>query len=130
MRKQIIPDWPSAKRVRIAQAVRAGDFIYTSGQVAYDHDGNIVGKGDMKAQAKQTFANIRDVLALAGATMDDVVKITAFVVDMSKYGEYSAARTEAFPGNLPASSTVSTPRLVNPDLLVEVEAVAYRPVRS
>jgi enamine deaminase RidA (YjgF/YER057c/UK114 family) len=127
MRRQIVPDWPSAKRVRIAQAVRAGDFIYTSGQVAYDRDGNVVGKGDMKAQARQTFANIRDLLALEGATMDDVVKITAFVVDMSRYAAYSEARAEAFPGNVPASSTVSTPRLVNPDLLVEVEAVAYRP---
>ena len=127
MRRQIVPDWPSAKRVWIAQAVRAGDFIYTSGQVAYDRDGNVVGKGDMKAQARQTFANIRDLLALEGATMDDVVKITAFVVDMSRYAAYSEARAEAFPGNVPASSTVSTPRLVNPDLLVEVEAVAYRP---
>ena len=127
-RKQIVPDWPSAGRARIAQAVRAGDFVYTSGQVAYDRNGNVVGKGDMKAQARQTFANIRELLALAGASMDDVVKITAFVVDMSKYADYSAARAEAFPGNVPASSTVSTPRLVNPDLLVEVEAVAYKPV--
>ena len=127
-RKQITPDWPSAGRARIAQAVRAGDFVYTSGQVAYDRNGNVVGKGDMKAQARQTFANIRELLALAGASMDDVVKITAFVVDMSKYADYSAARAEAFPGNVPASSTVSTPRLVNPDLLVEVEAVAYKPV--
>ncbi len=126
-RKQITPDWPSAGRARIAQAVRAGDFVYTSGQVAYDRNGNVVGKGDMKAQARQTFANIRELLALAGASMDDVVKITAFVVDMSKYADYSAARAEAFPGNVPASSTVSTPRLVNPDLLVEVEAVAYKP---
>jgi enamine deaminase RidA (YjgF/YER057c/UK114 family) len=55
--------------------------------------------------------------------------VRAFVVDMSKYAEYSAARTEAFPGNVPASSTVTTPRLVNPDLLVEVEAVAYKPAR-
>ena len=127
-RKQITPDWPSAGRARIAQAVRAGDFVYTSGQVAYDRNGNVVGMGDMKAQARQTFANIRELLALAGASMDDVVKITAFVVDMSKYADYSAARAEAFSGNVPASSTVSTPRLVNPDLLVEVEAVAYKPV--
>jgi enamine deaminase RidA (YjgF/YER057c/UK114 family) len=46
-RKQITPDWPSAGRARIAQAVRAGDFVYTSGQVAYDRNGNVVGKGDM-----------------------------------------------------------------------------------
>jgi len=126
-RQNFRPDWPSARRVRISQAVRIGDLVYTSGQVAYDRDGNIVGRGDMSAQSRQVFANIRDVLALAGASMDDVFKITAFITDMSKYADYSAARSEAFPNDPPASSTVSTPRLVNPELLVEVEAIAYRP---
>lgn len=126
-RQNFRPDWPSARRVRISQAVRIGDLVYTSGQVAYDRDGNIVGRGDMSAESCQVFANIRDVLALAGASMDDVFKITAFITDMSKYADYSAARSEAFPNDPPASSTVSTPRLVNPELLVEVEAIAYRP---
>lgn len=126
-RQNINPDWPSARRIRIAQAVRVGDLIYTSGQVAYDHDGKLVGKGDMKAQSRQVFANIRDVLAVAGASMDDVFKITAFITDMGRYTDYSAARSEAFLNDPPASSTVSTPVLVNPDMLVEVEAIAYRP---
>ena len=98
--------------------------MYTSGQVALDPEGNLVGKDDMGAQARQVFENIRAVLAEAGGSMDDVVKITSFITDMSQYADFAAARTEAFPNDIPASSTVATPELVNPDLLVEVEAVA------
>lgn len=126
-RSQYAPQWDWIANFRISQAVRVGDFVYTSGQVAYDRHGNVVGKGDMKAQAKQTFENLREVLALAGATMDDVVKITAFITDMSKYGEYSEARAQSFARNIPASSTVAIHRLVNQDLMLEVEAVAHTP---
>ncbi len=70
------------------------------------------------------FENVRAVLGEAGASLDDVVKITAFITDMSRYADYAAARAEVFPNNIPASATVATPSLVNPDLLVEVEAVA------
>ncbi|MCZ6633376.1 MAG: RidA family protein [bacterium] len=123
-RIELNPDWPWAKNYRIAQGVQVGDTVYVSGQVGFDKEGNIVGGDDMKAQAKQTFENIRAVLAEAGATMDDVVKILAFITDMSRYADYAAARAEAFPNNIPASATVATPVLVNPGLLVEVEAVA------
>jgi reactive intermediate/imine deaminase len=101
-----------------------GNTVYVSGQVAFDPQGNLVGGDDMGAQARQIFVNIQAVLAEAGATMEDVVKITAFLTDMSRYAEYAAARTEAFPNNIPASATVATPTLVNSDLLVEVEAIA------
>lgn len=123
-RVELKPDWPWARNFRIAQGVKIGDEIYVSGQVALDRDGNVVGEGDMKAQTRQTFENMREVLAEAGATMDDVVKILAFITDMSQYADYAVARAEAFPGNLPASSSIATPVLVNPKLLVEVEAVA------
>lgn len=123
-RTELKPDWPWASNFSIAQGVKVGDEVFVSGQVALDRDGNVVGGDDMKAQTRQTFENIRTVLAEAGATMDDVVKILAFITDMSKYPDYAAARAEAFPGNLPASSSVATPGLVDPNLLVEVEAVA------
>ena len=123
-RVQLTPDWPWAQNVGIAQGVRVGDRVYVSGQVAFDREGEIVGAGDMAAQARQTFENIRAVLAETGAAMDDVVKITAYITDMSRYGAYAAARAEAFVGNLPASATIATPALVMPELLVEVEAVA------
>ena len=123
-RQQLSPDWPWAASHRIAQGVQVGDTVYTSGQIAMDPAGNLVGEGDLGGQARQVFANIRAILAEAGATMDDVVKITAFITDMSQYAAYSAACAEAFPNNVPASSTVSCPLLVSPELLVEVEAVA------
>jgi 2-iminobutanoate/2-iminopropanoate deaminase len=123
-RVQLIPDWPWAASAGIAQGVRSGDRIYVSGQVAFDRDGKLVGEGDMTAQTRQVFANIAAVLAEAGAGLNDVVKITAFITDMSQYRDYAAARAEAFPTVLPASATVTTPALVLPELLVEVEAIA------
>ena len=123
-RVQLTPDWPWTQNVGIAQGVRMGDRVYVSGQVAFDREGEIVGAGDMAAQARRTFENIRAVLAEAGAAMDDVVKITAYITDMSRYGEYATARAEAFAGNFPASATIATPALVMPELLVEVEAIA------
>ena len=123
-RIELNPDWPWAKGYRIAQGVRVGNTIYVSGQVGFDREGNIVGGDDMRAQSKQTFENIGEVLAEAGATIEDVVKITAYITDMDRYAEYAEARAEAFQKNLPASATVSTPVLVNTSLLVEVEAIA------
>lgn len=123
-RIELNPQWPWAGNYRIAQGVQVGNTVYVSGQVAFNPQGNIVGGDDMAAQAHQVFENIRAVLAEAGATLDDVVKITAFITDMSRYADYAAVRTAVFPNNIPASATVATPTLVNPDLLVEVDAVA------
>ncbi len=123
-RIEINPDWPWARDFRFNQGNRGGDTVYVSGQVGFDPDGNIVGGGDMAAQARQAFANIRTVLEMAGATMNDVVKITAFLTDLGLYAGYSAARAEAFPDKVPASTAVATPALVFPGQLVEVEAVA------
>ena len=97
-RTELKPDWPWASNFSIAQGVKVGDEVFVSGQVALDRDGNVVGAGDMKAQTRQTFENIRTVLAEAGATMDDVVKILAFITDMSKYPDYAAVRAEAVSG--------------------------------
>ncbi len=121
---EVNPEWPWTKTFRISQGMRVGNTVYLSGQIAFDPDGNVVGVDDMGAQARQVFKNMRTVLAEAGATMEDVVKLTAFITDFSRYPDYGAARAEAFPNNIPASSTVATPALVNPDLLVEVEAIA------
>jgi len=123
-RIELKPDWPRAEGQSFAQGVRVGDTVYVSGQTSVDADGNVLHKGDMKAQAQQTFRNIAAVLADAGATMADIVKITCFVTDIDLYPGYAEARAEAFPNNPPASATVSTPALVHPDMLVEIEAVA------
>ena len=85
-RKAHNPAWPWTKDFRISQAVQVGDTIYVSGQGPLDSEGDLVGTGDMAAQSRQVFANIRAVLAEAGATMDDVVKITSFITDTGRYG--------------------------------------------
>ena len=125
MKKEVLnPAWPRAGKSGFAMGMKVGDTIYVAGQVAQDPDGNTVGVGDMTAQARQVFANIAAVLAEAGATMADVVKITTYVTDMARYAEYSAVRAEVFPDARIASATVSSPRLVRPEYLVEVEATA------
>lgn len=126
MSRKIIldPGWPRARTAGFAMATRIGDTVYVAGQVAQDPDGKLVGAGDMAAQARQVFANIEAVLAVAGATMKDVVKITTYVTDMTKYADYSAVRAEVFPDAAVASATVAAPTLVREGFLIEVESIA------
>ena len=116
--------WTWADNLSHDLGVQVDDTIWVSGMVAFDPEGSIVGLGDMRIQADTVFANIAEVLALGGATLDDVVKITAWLTDMDQYSGYNDARAAAFSNRLPASATVPSPRLVRDDLLVEVEAVA------
>ena len=116
--------WTWADNLSHDLGVQVDDTIWVSGMVAFDPEGSIVGLGDMRIQADTVFANITEVLALGGATLDDVVKITAWLTDMDQYSGYNDARAAAFSNRLPASATVHSPRLVRDDLLVEVEAVA------
>ena len=116
--------WTWADNLSHDLGVQVDDTIWVSGMVAFDPEGSIVGVGDMRIQSDTVFANIAEVLALGGATLDDVVKITAWLTDMDQYSGYNDARAAAFSNRLPASATVHSPRLVRDDLLVEVEAVA------
>ncbi len=123
-RVELNPGWPWIEKIRVMPGVKVGDTIYTAGMAPCDADGNVVGPGDVAAQSRAVFANLRAVLAEGGATMDDVVKILVFLVDVKDFPAFSAARAEAFAGKVPASSVVGTPALAHPDLLVEVEAIA------
>ncbi|MFK4071498.1 RidA family protein [Streptomyces sp. NPDC029674] len=102
-----------------------GRFVAVSGQLALDEDGELVGEGDAAAQARQVFENLRRCLAAAGATFDDVVKLTYFVTDMAHMPAVRSAR-DAFldPERLPASSAVQVASLVRPEFLMEIEAFA------
>ena len=117
------PSWPWIEKFGFAAGILSGNIIHTCGLVAFDPDGRVVGDGDIVEQTRQVFANIKTVLALGGATMDDVVKITTYLPDMSLYKGFSQVRAEAFPDGVPASTAVSA-ALVRPELLVEIEAVA------
>ncbi|MCX5600449.1 RidA family protein [Streptomyces phaeochromogenes] len=105
-----------------------GRFVAVSGQLPLDEDGKLVGEGDPAAQARQVFENLRRCLASAGATFDDVVKLTFFVTDMAYMPAVRAARDEHIsPGRLPAASAVQVAALVSPDFLMEIEAFALLP---
>ncbi|CAL9642893.1 MULTISPECIES: RidA family protein [unclassified Streptomyces] len=102
-----------------------GRFVAVSGQLPLDEDGGVVGEGDAAAQARQVFENLRRCLASAGATFDDVVKLTFFVTDMAHMGAIRAARAEHIPDDrLPAASAVQVGALVRPEFLMEIEALA------
>ncbi|MFK4221761.1 RidA family protein [Streptomyces sp. NPDC019890] len=102
-----------------------GRFVAISGQCALDADGQVVGEGDPAAQARQVFENLRRCLTAAGASFDDVVKLTYFVTDVAHLPAVRAARDEVIDaGRLPASSAVQVTALFRPELLVEIEAFA------
>lgn len=105
-----------------------GRLVVLSGQVALDERGNTVGPGDPEAQARQVFENVRRCLAAAGATFDDVVKLTYFVTDIGHLPAVRAARDQYVDTRRPPASTaVQVAALFRPDLLLEVEALALVP---
>ena len=116
-------DPPGMRFAGMSQAVRCGDWITVSGQVALK-DGQVVGLGDAAAQARQCFANIETVLAEAGASLGDVVSLRCFLTDKSAYGGYAEVKNMLFKDKSPASTTVIISALLIPALLMEVEAVA------
>jgi reactive intermediate/imine deaminase len=121
-----VPGAPPPFRRYYSSAVRAtaGDILFVSGQVAWDDKGEVVCPGDGPGQARKVFENISTVLAAHGATLDDIVKITVFVTDLTWFDELSELRERLFSENGPASTIVQVSRLVQPELMIEVEAVA------
>jgi len=108
-------------------AVRAGDLLFVSGCVALDANGELVGEGDVVAQARQVFSNIGLCLAAAGASFADVVKVTIFLTDIADRARINPVREQFFGETRPASTLVEVSALVLPELLIEVEAVAVVP---
>jgi enamine deaminase RidA (YjgF/YER057c/UK114 family) len=101
-----------------------GKLVFVSGILSRNSRGEIVGKGDMRRQIQQVFANIQTALAAVGATMSDVVKRQTFTTDIDAYFEHIDARMEYCGDELSTSTTVEVRRLSHPDFLVEVEVIA------
>jgi reactive intermediate/imine deaminase len=107
-----------------AHAVRAGDLLFVSGIVPVDEEGNVVRADDVVEQARQVFRNIESILAAAGATFADVVKVTIFLTDVDDRPRINPVRQEVFGTTRPASTLVEVPRLAVPGAKIEVECVA------
>ncbi len=105
--------------------VTGGELLFVSGQLAKDANSQLVGKGDIAAQTRQVLENIKRVLDLAGATFADVVKVIVYIKDMSHFREIHDVRLQYFSADaLPASTMVEVSGFVDPDALIEIEAIA------
>ncbi|MBR1222221.1 RidA family protein [Bradyrhizobium sp. U87765 SZCCT0131] len=108
--------------------VRANRLVFIAGQTALDASGEIVGRGDIAAQAAQVFRNLEIALRAAGCTAADLVKLTVFLRDMTHLAAYREARNRFFatvtPPAAPAVTLVEVSRLYGPDFLIEIEAIA------
>lgn len=101
-----------------------GGLIYTAGQVAWNEEGDVIGIGDVTAQTRQTLSNVESVLREGGATLDDVLKCNVYLADIRYFQAMNDVFAEFFPNDPPARTTVQAP-LAEPEMLVEIEAVAY-----
>ncbi len=110
--------------VGYSRAVRVGNRIYVTGTTALGDDGEIVGAGNAYEQAKQCLQNIETALMRLGAGLEHVVRTRMFVTDISRWEEYGRAHGESFRDVMPATTMVEVSRLIDPRMLIEIEADA------
>ena len=109
-----------------ATRIPAGsDVVHVSGLTSRAADGSTFAPNDIKAQPCHILENLKKILAEAGATLEDVAKVTVYITDMEDFDAIHEIRREYFTATRPASTMVEVSRLVNDDMLIEIEAIAY-----
>ena len=113
------PTYTQGIRVTGAQSI-----LFLSGQIAYDKDGGVLCAGDFKAQAREVFKALKSLVESAGGTMDNIVKLNTYLIDIRYRADLAPIRQEFFSKKPPASTLVEVSALAHPDWLIEVEAIA------
>jgi 2-iminobutanoate/2-iminopropanoate deaminase len=124
--ERIFPPNTPTPRGPYSPAVRAGDFIYVSGQGPVDPITDKVSPGDIRHQTRITIENLRAILTACGATLADVVKCSVFLKDASEFRAMNEVYAEFFPSERPARTTIEA-KFHNAEMLVEIDCVAYKP---
>lgn len=136
-RRSTVVEGKAKPRGRFPHIKRAGDFLFVSGTSSRRADNSIAGaevdamgttRLDIREQTRAVIENIRDILASENATLDDIVEISSFLVDMNDFGGYNEVYAEYFDETGPARTTVAVYQLPHPLLRIEMKAVAYAPV--
>ena len=127
MIERIYPPGVAAPRGPYSPGVRAGDFIYVSGQVSVDPTTNQAVLGDIKTETRQVLENIRHILEGCGASMADVVRCGVYLTDVKDFAAMNEVYAEFFGEAKPARTTISVPALPIAGAKVEIDAVAYQP---
>ena len=126
MTRRVFSDAAWEPIVGYSRAVAAGDYVFVTGCTSIA-GAEFVHPGDAFAQTRQAIANVAAALAKLGCDLNDVVRTRIFVTDISRWQEYGRAHGEAFAEVTPATSMIGVSALIDPRMLVEVEAVAYKP---
>lgn len=127
MEKHQVNPWTWQERFGFSHAWRvdgAQSVVFLAGQGPVSADGQVVGDGDFEAQTRHTFENLRTVLQQAGASFDAVVKVNAYMTDITKLRDYAQVRDEFITGPPPASTALEVNALPLPGMMIEVEAIA------
>jgi enamine deaminase RidA (YjgF/YER057c/UK114 family) len=124
MREAVNPPSLGPPSGPFSRVVRTGDLVFLSGAVGYDYPGHVVDKGDPEAQAYQALLNLQTALEAVGGTVDDIAKLTVFLTDIRDRPAVAAARIRFFKPPYPADTLVEVSHLVDPDLRVEIDAIA------
>ncbi|MFH0814392.1 MAG: RidA family protein [Pseudomonadota bacterium] len=127
MNKTQINPWLWQDNFGFSQAWKvdgAQSIIFISGQAGISAEGEVMHAGDFQAQARLTFENLKTVLEQAGASLENIVKLGVYLVDMGNLLDYGAVQAEFFKGRMPAQTAVQVSSLALPGMMIEVEAIA------